>query len=165
MVVLWLGQVIRILHVDDNPDSREQVRWWLLHSTNEVEVMSTGSAAQALRELKKNDYSCVLSDYDMPEMDGLELLSTLRSEDNHIPFVMLTNYCDDELIEAACRAGADGYCEKESALSQRFVLLNSIEQAIKSRDRLRSKSRAHGNSNNPQVDSQGKANNRPTEPR
>ena len=126
--------MIKILHVDDDPDSREQLKWWLQYSGDQLEVKSTESASEALEELEKGDFSCVVSDYDMPGMDGIELLQAVRASGKSTPFVMLSNFCDARMVEAAREAGANECCAKESAFTEECVLLNSIERAIGDND-------------------------------
>jgi len=130
--------MIKILHVDDDPDSREQVRFWLTRSSNHFEVTSAESASDAFQELKSGDFNCIVCDLDMPQMDGLEFLSSLRAQGENTAFIMLSHFFEEELVEDARRAGADGYCSKDDFLEERVVLINSIEKALQSRSSTQS---------------------------
>ena len=125
--------MIRILHIDDDPDSRNQLKWWLSHASETIEVRSAESASQAMRELERSEFNCIISDLDMPGTDGLELLKTLRSSGQDTPFMILSNFNDEENVEAAMRAGVDVYCTKDEAFTANHHLLSCIEHAIEAR--------------------------------
>jgi CheY-like chemotaxis protein len=129
--------MIRILHVDDDPDSREQVKFWLTRSSDHIEVTSAESAQEALEELESSAFNCIVCDYDMPQMDGIQLLSSLRKRGEETAFIILSNFCEDDLVASARQAGADDYCSKEKFLAERVVLLDSIERAMKTRQSRR----------------------------
>jgi CheY-like chemotaxis protein len=126
--------MIKILHVDDDPDSREQVKFWLTRSSDKIEVTSAESAHDAMEALKTRAYNCIICDYDMPKMDGLQFLTSLRRQGESTAFIILSNFYEEDLIKDAKQAGADDYCSKEVFLAEHVVLLNSIEKALSSRD-------------------------------
>ena len=125
--------MIKILHVDDDPDSREQVKFWLTRSSDHFEVTSAESASSAFEKLENGSFNCIICDFDMPTMDGLQFLSSLRAKGQNTAFIMLSHFFEDDLVENARRAGADDYCSKEEFLEERVVLIDSIEKALQAR--------------------------------
>jgi PAS domain S-box-containing protein len=76
------------------------------------------------------DVDCVVSDYDMPDVDGLELLETVREYDADVPFILFTGRGSEEIASRAISAGVTDYVRK-GGQSDRFVMLaNRIEEAV-----------------------------------
>ncbi len=65
---------MRILLVDDEPDILEQAKIFLEKEGDKLIIDTISSAVEALELLEVNHYDCVVSDYQMPEMDGLSFL-------------------------------------------------------------------------------------------
>jgi len=65
---------IDVLHIDDDPAFTELVATYLHRKESQISVTSATSATEALSKLDSNTFDCIVSDYDMPEMDGLALL-------------------------------------------------------------------------------------------
>lgn len=78
------------------------------------QISEFSDSKAALEHLKANDCDLVLSDWSMPEMDGLELHSKLQEEirTRHTPFILITAESDPEKIRAAIAEGIDGYLVK-----------------------------------------------------
>ncbi|MCX7945862.1 MAG: chemotaxis response regulator CheY [Hydrogenophilus sp.] len=104
---------IRFLVVDDFSTMRRIVRNLLkeLGYTN-VEEAEDGQAA--LHKLETQPFDFVVTDWNMPNMDGLTLLRKIRSSDKlkHLPVLMITAEAKKENIIAAAQAGASGYIVK-----------------------------------------------------
>jgi PAS domain S-box-containing protein len=67
---------------------------------------------EVLEYLETNSADCVVSDYEMPEMDGLEMLNEVRSEWEELPFILLTGRGDEEVASEAIAAGVADYLLK-----------------------------------------------------
>src|SRR4051812_8194834 len=108
---LWKGLMKRrILVVDDTPLIREHLRVILEMDHYEVETACDGrSALEALRERL---FHLLVTDLRMPDMSGIELLSTVRSE--RLPFgvIVLTGHGDTQVALEAMKAGADDFVTK-----------------------------------------------------
>ena len=103
--------MIPVLFIDDNKELCTLFQIYLEES-GEFSVMTCYSGEEALSYLKSHPVMAVISDYDMPEMNGIELLRQIRELYPRLPFVMLTgNDCKDTAI-AALNAGADFYQNK-----------------------------------------------------
>jgi CheY-like chemotaxis protein len=96
----------RVLVVDDDPVLRDVLS---IHLMQEGHVIrAAGNGAEALRRLKEEPFDLVLSDVDMPAMDGLELARAMRSDPalRQIPLVLLSARRDDTLWHHAQFMGA-----------------------------------------------------------
>jgi FixJ family two-component response regulator len=99
-----------ILIVDDEPNVRLNYRVTLETEGFEVREASSGSAA--LRELADKDFDLAILDMRMPEMDGLELLESMRERNIQTPVVIITAYGDIPHAVRAMKLGAIDFLEK-----------------------------------------------------
>ncbi|WP_435946127.1 chemotaxis response regulator CheY [Dryocola sp. BD586] len=104
---------LRFLVVDDFATMRRIVRNLLKDlEFNNVEEAEDGQ--DALTRLRESAFDFVITDWNMPNMDGLELLSEIRKDANlsKLPVLMVTAEAKKENIIAAAQAGASGYVVK-----------------------------------------------------
>jgi FixJ family two-component response regulator len=78
-------------------------------------VQAFSSALQFLRSAHLNETSCVIADVQMPEMNGLELLTTMRAQGYHVPFIFITAFPDQSSRARALKAGAICFLSKPFA--------------------------------------------------
>jgi two-component system chemotaxis response regulator CheY len=104
---------IRILVVDDFPTMRRIVRN-LLKELQFVNVDEADNGAAGLEKLRGGNYGFVVSDWNMPTMDGLAMLQAIRADPalKKLPVLMVTAEAKKENIVAAAQAGANGYVVK-----------------------------------------------------
>lgn len=104
---------IKFLVVDDFSTMRRIVRN-LLKELGFTNVEEAEDGAVALQKLKGGGFDFVVSDWNMPNMDGLTLLQTVRADPalKHLPVLMITAEAKKENIIAAAQAGASGYIVK-----------------------------------------------------
>jgi two-component system chemotaxis response regulator CheY len=78
------------------------------------QVLEAGDGQEALRLMEGHDISLILSDINMPNMDGLELLRALRGSATwqHVPVVMITTEGGQARVEEAIQLGATSYIRK-----------------------------------------------------
>jgi two-component system chemotaxis response regulator CheY len=93
----------------------------LLNALGYLHVSEAEDGQQALDLLRSGDaagmpVSCVISDWNMPVMDGLTLLRTIRASDalRHLPVLIMTADTGANTIDAAMQASADGFIDKQS---------------------------------------------------
>ena len=103
----------RFLVVDDFSTMRRIVRN-LLKELGFANVDEAEDGAVALQKLKSSPFDFVVTDWNMPNMDGLTLLQTIRRTPQlkHLPVLMITAEAKKENIIAAAQAGASGYVVK-----------------------------------------------------
>jgi|SRR5687768_11566834 two-component system, chemotaxis family, chemotaxis protein CheY len=102
----------RILAVDDSPSMRDMVR--LALSSAGFHVTQAADGAEALEIARKDSFDLVLSDVNMPRMDGISLIRALRGEANykHTPILMLTTESSADRKREGKDAGATGWIVK-----------------------------------------------------
>ncbi len=123
-----LENIIKILHVDDEDDQLEFLKKFLLEIDATFIIESTNSPTQVLDWLSKK-YDCIVSDYQMPEIDGISLAKRVR-EKSKIPFIIYTGRGSEEVAEDAFEAGVDDYIRKEMTPGHYHVLAKSIRQVV-----------------------------------
>ncbi|MDR3410274.1 MAG: chemotaxis response regulator CheY [Formivibrio sp.] len=106
-------QNMRILVVDDFSTMRRIVRN-LLKELGLSNVDEAEDGQVALHKLKNGQFDFVVSDWNMPNMTGIELLKAMRADPQlkHIPLMMVTAEAKKENIIEAATAGANGYIVK-----------------------------------------------------
>jgi PAS domain S-box-containing protein len=109
--VLDLNEKIRILHVDDDSRFLKATKR-CLELDAPILVDTATSVKEALGKLKRKKCDAVISDYQMPEKDGLEFLKELRQKGNSIPFIMFTEKSSEEVVIKALNLGANQYLNK-----------------------------------------------------
>jgi len=89
-------KMIKVLHVDDDRDHYELIKAQLSRLSEDIVLELVNSSQSALAALKDDVYDCILTDDQMPDNEGIELLKSLRKDGNFIPFVVLSEL-DDEV--------------------------------------------------------------------
>jgi two-component system chemotaxis response regulator CheY len=104
---------LKFLVVDDFSTMRRIVRN-LLKELGFTNVDEAEDGAVALQKLKAGSFEFVVTDWNMPNMDGLTLLQSIRADPalKHLPVMMITAEAKKENIIAAAQAGASGYIVK-----------------------------------------------------
>ncbi len=99
--------VIRILHVDDDYDFLYLTKHFLASRNLDFEIIPVSNPCEVLRLLKGEDFDLIISDYYMPEMDGLALLKELRAFNDSIPFILFTGEKINEIAIEALNLGVE----------------------------------------------------------
>ena len=107
-----------------------------------MNVETKTSADTALEYLSSNCVDCIVSDYEMPQKDGIEFLKTVRQNQPHTPFILFTGQGSEEIASEAISAGVTDYLQKGG--TEKYELLaNRIERAV-SEARLQEHRRSMG---------------------
>jgi len=121
---------ITVLYVDDEPALLDPVRHYL-ERKGTFTVETATSAKSALSLIRKKTYDVIVSDYQMPVMDGIQLLKLLREENNPIPFILFTGKGHEDVVVEAYNAGADFYIPKGGNPKAMFLdLTQKITQIV-----------------------------------
>ena len=120
---------IRVLLVDDDPDLATITATYLQREDDQFTV-ETAIGAEAALERLDDGIDCVVSDYEMPEKNGIELLEAVRETYPDLPFILYTGRGSEEIASDAISAGVTDYLQKERGSGQYAVLANRIENAV-----------------------------------
>ena len=128
-----MAETIRVLYVDDEPALLELGKLFLeLDKIFFIETFT--SASDALVQLKTQRYDAILSDYQMPEMDGITFLKQIRASGNKTPFIIFTGRGREDIVIEALNNGADFYIQKGGEPKSQFAeLSNKIRYAVSKR--------------------------------
>jgi PAS domain S-box-containing protein len=122
--------MITVLLIDDEPAILDITRLFL-ERTGAFSVETTASGAEALEKFDSKNYDVIISDYEMPGMNGIELLKALKSRGIDIPFIIFTGKGREVVAVEALTYGATYYLQKGGEPRSQFAVLESlIEQAV-----------------------------------
>lgn len=121
---------IDVLHVDDDGQLVELAATFLERYGDAIAVDTTTAPEEALEMATERPFDCVVSDYQMPRMDGLELFERLRSRGVDVPFVLFTGRGSEEIASEAISMGVTEYLQKQSGTEQYGVLANRIRNVV-----------------------------------
>jgi CheY-like chemotaxis protein len=109
---------VRVLHVEDEPGLQEVLDAYLADSDTEMVIETASNGKEGLHRCRQKEFGCIISDYNMPNMDGIEMFRALRQEEYNVPFIFYTSSeTIEEKIEensgrppkAILRKGRDGF--------------------------------------------------------
>ena len=119
---------IRVLYVDDEENPLIIAKTFLEKIDSEMLVNVLSSPEEALKII--DAYQCIITDYRMPKMDGLEFAQKIR-ENSNVPIILYTAWGDDELFEEANTLGIDECVSKCYTHDHYEVLAKQITSLIK----------------------------------
>jgi len=123
--------MISLLYVDDEPDLLDLCKLFL-EKEGDFTVATVTSAKEGLQILTEGMTDAIVSDYQMPGMDGIEFLKQVRKEFKEIPFILFTGKGREEVVIEAIENGADFYLQKGGDPRAQFSeLSHKIRQAFR----------------------------------
>jgi PAS domain S-box-containing protein len=117
--------MISVLYVDDEAALLDLARLYLGKDTA-IQVDTALSATMALQKMAKQAYDTVISDYFLPDMDGLQLLRSLKTAGNSTPFILFTGRGREEVVIDALNYGAAFYLQKGGDPRAQFAELRHM---------------------------------------
>lgn len=125
--------MISILYVDDEPGLL-QIGKLFLERIGDFRIGTETSAKKALEIIGENKFDAIISDYQMPDMDGIEFLRRVRASGNPIPFIIFTGRGREEIVIQALNEGADFYIQKGGEPGSQFAeLAHKVRLAVQQR--------------------------------
>ncbi|WP_280586039.1 GAF domain-containing protein [Halorubrum sp. Boch-26] len=120
----------QVLFVDDEPGAADLAATHVERLVEGVETTTYTSPDDALAAVETDRVDCVVSDFDMPGSDGLELLTAVRAVAPEIPFVLFTGKGSEEIASEAISAGVTDYLQKGAGRDRYEMLANSVANAL-----------------------------------
>ncbi len=128
-----MPEKIHLLFVDNEPELLKTGKLFL-EKTEGFTVDTITSAKEALALIPDQQYDAIISDYQMPGMDGIAFLRTLRSSSVNIPFILFTKRSREEVVIQALNEGADFYLQKGGDPVVQFAeLVHAIRLSVSRR--------------------------------
>ena len=130
------GDPLAVLHVDDDPNLGELVKLYLereesgLHCT----VTTETDPDDALERIRSDDttFDCIISDYNMPGMDGVTFLERVRETHPDLPVLLFSGEETNEVAAEVIQAGLTDYLRKGMGTDQYTMLIRRVEHAVDS---------------------------------
>lgn len=117
--------MLRVLVVDDEQEMLD-VSKSLLEARGDMSVDTALSPYEALNKLSKGGYDAIVSDYQMPHMNGIQLLKSLKAKGDGTPFIIFTGRGREEVAMEALNNGASFYLQKGGASTAQFAELANM---------------------------------------
>lgn len=128
-----MTETLSVLYVDDEPDLLEIAKIFL-EKSGEFRVTTSTSAQESLESPQIASYDVIVSDYQMPRMDGITFLKAVRERFGDIPYILFTGRGREEVVIEALNEGADFYLQKGGDIKSQFAeLMHKIRQAVRRR--------------------------------
>ena len=116
------SHVVRILVVDDNPAVRHYLRALLEQEDTSQICEEARTGEEAIQRVKKNQPDMILLDFQMPDLNGLEVARQISQLFPEIPILLVTIHLSNQLADEARKAGIRGACMKSD--------IGSISEAV-----------------------------------
>lgn len=133
--LLTTTKKISVLYVEDNDSARENTLGVLEEFFSSVTIAKDGN--EGLRLFGKSKFDLIITDINMPVMNGLEMIAAIRELDRELPILVLSAYDDTHYFLETIKLGVEGYLLKPIDMNQFIDLLTRITRNIKERQENR----------------------------
>lgn len=123
---------VTILHVDDESSFLDLSAEFLSQEDDRFEIVGETDPTTALDRLDTEEFDCIVSDYQMPSMTGIEFLDAVRETHPSLPFILFTAEGSAAVASDAISAGATDYLRKRTEPEQYQHLATRILHAVES---------------------------------
>ncbi len=120
---------IKVLHVDDDEWQLNMLKELIQTFDNQIEVNSINDSLKVTEVLRSNDYDCIITDFQMPNMNGIDLAKEIRKESS-IPIIIYTGQGSEEVAEKAFAVGINDYFRKEVIPQHYQVIAKRIRNIV-----------------------------------
>lgn len=142
-----MAKVHSILHLDDSSDFLDLFKNRISGLAPELYLVSSNSPSEALNLIEEVKFDAIVTDYDLPEMNGIEFMNRARDQGYDGIFIFITAQNDRETAAQILQLGADGYYQKESTKDFFNVIAVAIKAQLKKhslgREKLLSQEKYH----------------------
>jgi DNA-binding response OmpR family regulator len=117
--------MFKVLYVDDESDLLD-IGKRFLERFGDITIDTSVSAYEGVKKIARVPYDVIVTDYEMPGMDGIELLKTIRSQGNDTPVIIFTGKGGESVAIEALNSGADFYLQKSGDIHTQYRELNNM---------------------------------------
>ncbi|WP_408959089.1 PAS domain S-box protein [Natrinema sp. 74] len=121
---------IRVLCVDDEPDRPHAAAEFLEQADIAIETQRATGASDALECLAETDIDCIVSEYDLPDRDGLALLEAVQADYDDVPFILYTDAGSEAVASEAISAGVSEYVRKGADGDESTTLTDRVVDVV-----------------------------------
>lgn len=126
--------MIRCIYVDDE-EALLEIAKEFLELEGDISVDTVSSVDTALKLISGTTYDAIISDYQMPDMDGIRFLKRIRSDGKDTPFILFTGRGREEVVIEALKNGADHYIKKGGDPTAQYAeLANLVRQTVRRKE-------------------------------
>ena len=126
-------ELMEVLHVDDDPGFADLTATVLEREDDQFTVETVTTVDMAVERIDDRRPDCIVSDYNMPGMNGLEFLQAVRERYPDLPFILFTGKGSEAIAGDAISAGVTDYLQKGSGTERYELLANRIRNAVRAR--------------------------------
>ena len=126
-----MSNPIRVVLADDHVFVRDGIKSLLKNEANIEVVGEATDGLEALKAVQINQPDLLILDIRMPNLNGIEVIEKLRSQNNSVKIVMLSMCDSEEYVLKSIKAGADGYLLKGSSKEEFLKALNTVSKGGK----------------------------------
>ena len=127
--VIQYSKDLKLLYVEDNVDAREMTTMILEDFFDSIIVAENGE--DGYQKFKENDVDLIITDINMPRMNGLEMSEKIRAVDNEIPIIILSAHNEDNFFLESIKIGVNGYLLKPIDIEQLATVIFRVIQKYK----------------------------------
>ena len=122
-----LAQKVKILIVDDHLMSRQGLKDMLRDQNTLYPIISEAeNGAEAINLMSNEFFDLILLDLEMPKMDGLTTLCTLRENGNESPIIIFSFHSEEQLIQRILNDGANGFLSKGINVEELIIAITRV---------------------------------------
>ncbi len=128
-----MGRSISVLHIDDESSFTDLTATFLEREDDRFTVETAASADEGFESMSDRPPDCIVSDYNMPGMNGIEFLQAVREDYPDLPFILFTGKGSEAVASEAIAADVTDYLRKGSGSEQYELLANRIRNSVQAR--------------------------------
>ncbi len=133
-IIMQQSKNIKLLYVEDDSVSRDLILMILKELFTDITVAIDG--ADGLKKFKQNDIDLIITDINMPNMNGFEMIEQIRNIDRDISIVILSAYSETDYFTKGIEHRVDGYLIKPFNMEQFLAILNNVINNIQLKNKV-----------------------------
>jgi two-component system chemotaxis sensor kinase CheA len=141
--LLKTTKTLKLLYVEDNQDAREQMLKMLKNLFNDIDIAIDGE--DGLKKSKAKDYDLIITDINMPNMNGLEMSKEILEENPEKYIIVISAYNDTEYLQSCIDLGITRYIHKPVSLDSLIDIIDKTVSSIIQKNHIKNLNRQINN--------------------